>query len=627
VKRLFGRRQRDILAFLAGGKCSACGGRLPRNFHADHIVPFVKSGPTTIQNGQALCPTCNLQKGSKVSAKLKLRNWQEAALQKALKWLVEIREDRHFLINAAPGAGKTKAACAVAASLIEMNEIKRVIVIAPRVGVVNQWADDFKFITGRKMSRVTGADSDDDLEMDVCATWNAIQPLSDMFSAACATQDVLVICDEHHHAAVEAAWGESANSAFSKAKFALILTGTPIRSDGKNSIWLTKSGGKVDCPEAGSYTLTYGEAVDLGYCRPATFHRHEGRFTVDLQAGEKIEVSSKEPPKLDPSLRKIAGLQRALDFYVLACAPQYEPDRVTPKVDGYQGTMVEYASSKLDDLRCQMPEAGGLVIAPSIEMAEYFVDLIEHIEGERPEIVHNELKNAENRIEKFRHSKKRWIVSVAMVSEGVDIPRLRLLIYLPKAQTELAFRQALGRVVRSGGDDDATRAYVIMPSFEIFETYARRVEEEMSEEARKEKEAPPTTKVCPACTTEVSRSELKCHVCGHEFPQAAPRFKACPKCEGLNQMRAKECQFCGLKFGSDFVITLNEALRIGAIVRGVDVEEGEVQDGEAIAGEFRTFVMRTGDAQMIKIAKLIPEELLGRFASFIEAAKKSKNDP
>ncbi|WP_374344975.1 hypothetical protein [Phenylobacterium sp.] len=92
-------------------------------------------------------------------------------------------------------------------------------------------------------------------------------------------------------------------------------------------------------------------------------------------------------------------------------------------------------------------------------------------------------------------------------------------------------------------------------------------------------------------------------------------------------IRAKECQNCGKKFGSEFIITLNEALRVGAIVRGVDVEEGEVRDGEEMAGEFHKFVMRSGDAQMLKLAKLVPDELLGRFANFIDAARKSKEDP
>ena len=558
-----------------------------------------------------------------MSAKLQLRAWQEAALQKSLKWLVEKATDRHFLINAAPGAGKTKAACAIAASLFEMKLIDRVIVIAPRVGVVNQWADDFKFVTDRKMSRVTGADSDDEIEMDVCATWHAVQSLKDVFHSACMKQRVMVICDEHHHAAVEAAWGSSADDAFASAKYVLILTGTPIRSDGKNSIWLQNNAGVIDFPEEGSFTLTYGEAVDLGYCRPATFHRHEGRFTVDLQGGEKIQVSSKEPVELDASLRKIEGLQRALNFYVLACTPQYEADKATPKVDGYQGTMVEYASAKLDDLRMRMANAAGLVIAPSIEMAEYFVELIEEIEGERPEIVHNDLKNAENRIERFRHSTKRWIVSVAMVSEGVDIPRLRVLIYLPKAQTELAFRQALGRVVRSAGEEDDTRAYVVMPSFEIFEEFARRVEEEMSQDKREEK-ATPSTKKCPVCTSEVARAASECPTCGHEFPKSTPRFKTCRECSAQNPIRASECQNCGAKFGSDFVITLDEALRVGAIVRGIDVEEGEVRDGEQMAGEFREFVMRTGDAKMLKIVRMVPDEMLGRFGAFFESVRKGK---
>ena len=74
-----------------------------------------------------------------------------------------------------------------------------------------------------------------------------------------------------------------------------------------------------------------------------------------------------------------------------------------------------------------------------------------------------------------------------MISEGVDIKRLRVLIFLPLAQTELFFRQSMGRVVRSMGPDDDSRAYVIMPSHKIFEHYARRVEEEISPAYKKMK--------------------------------------------------------------------------------------------------------------------------------------------
>ena len=65
-----------------------------------------------------------------------------------------------------------------------------------------------------------------------------------------------------------------------------------------------------------------------------------------------------------------------------------------------------------------------------------------------------------------------------MVSEGVDIPRLRVLVYLPNALTELAFRQAVGRVVRTRGSM-TTHGLMSSCRLQTFDAYARRVEDEM----------------------------------------------------------------------------------------------------------------------------------------------------
>jgi 5-methylcytosine-specific restriction endonuclease McrA len=65
MKRLFTKRQRRMLAWIAGGQCKVCAGSLTNGFHADHIVAFSNGGPTTTNNGQALCAECNLKKGSK----------------------------------------------------------------------------------------------------------------------------------------------------------------------------------------------------------------------------------------------------------------------------------------------------------------------------------------------------------------------------------------------------------------------------------------------------------------------------------------------------------------------------------------------------------------------------------
>lgn len=550
---------------------------------------------------------------------IKLRNWQREALAKAEKWLLETRTDKHFLINAAPAAGKTIAACTIAQRLIERGEIDRVIVLAPRTEVVNQWAGDFHKVTGRQMTKVTARDGDiNDLRMDVCATWSAVQGLQDALQAVCRSSKTLVICDEHHHAAIAAAWGDGANSAFVDAKFVLVLTGTPIRSDGSHSIWLAyDDAGAIDHPEAGTYTLSFGEAVDLGYCRPVTFHRHQGRFTVDLEGGEQVHVAGDHNPGLPKELARIPGLQNVLNFYRLASTPQYEPDQKTPLATGYQATMLDWGIQKLDELRLRMPNAGGLVIAPSIEMANYFASLIELIEGEAPVIVHSNTGNADTRIKAFRSNEKRWLVSVAMVSEGVDIPRLRVLLYLPNAMTELAFRQAVGRVVRSAGQDDDTRAYVVMPSFEVFERFARRVEDEMSATAKSEQET--KTKKCPSCHHEC---ELACHTClecGHDFPASPPAFRPCGHCGGLNPKSAKTCQHCGKSFCPQFVLTLDEAMRTGAIIRGIDLDEEEVKAAEEIAPEVRNRILRSGDQTLVRILRVLPDESWARLKSIMES--------
>ncbi len=269
-----------------------------------------------------------------------------------------------------------------------------------------------------------------------------------------------------------------------------------------------------------------------------------------------------------------------------------------------------------------MPEAGGLVIAPDIEMAEYIARVIEMIEGEAPIIVHNQKVNNGSKISAFRNNpNKRWIVSVAMISEGVDIPRLRVLVYLPKALTELAFRQAIGRVVRTNGPEDDTRAYVVMPSFETFDVFARRVEREMSPSARREP-GPPKTKVCPACRSECSLGATECVECGHEFPSGrSPQYRACADCGALNPTTTSSCHACGASFNATYTLSLDEALRDGVIVRGMDIDEHEAQEGEELAPSLRRELLKSGDPVLIGIVRKLPEESYARLKRIMEDAE------
>ena len=119
---------------------------------------------------------------------INLRPWQENAIAKSLKWYANPDNEKQFLINAAPGAGKTICATVIAQKLIDLDQIDRIIVIAPRKEVVRQWAEDFKNITQRHMMRITGSDAEIEGQgVDVCTTWASVQGLLSNFSRSAET--------------------------------------------------------------------------------------------------------------------------------------------------------------------------------------------------------------------------------------------------------------------------------------------------------------------------------------------------------------------------------------------------------------------------------------------------------
>jgi superfamily II DNA or RNA helicase len=69
-------------------------------------------------------------------------------------------------------------------------------------------------------------------------------------------------------------------------------------------------------------------------------------------------------------------------------------------------------------------------------------------------------------------------VSVLMVSEGVDIPRLRVGVYATAARTELFFRQVIGRFVRRTPAPKAQMSYLLLPADARLKALAAQIEEE-----------------------------------------------------------------------------------------------------------------------------------------------------
>ena len=137
------------------------------------------------------------------------------------------------------------------------------------------------------------------------------------------------------------------------------------------------------------------------------------------------------------------------------------------------------ADERLEEVRADgHPTAGGLVVAADKEHAGALADRLSRITGRRPPVVTSDDPDASDGIDRFAASAERWLVSVLMVSEGVDIPRLRVGVYATPARTELFFRQVVGRFVRRTPQPRRQMSYLLMPADPDLKLLAAQVEEE-----------------------------------------------------------------------------------------------------------------------------------------------------
>src|SRR5699024_1587571 len=104
---------------------------------------------------------------------------------------------------------------------------------------------------------------------------------------------------------------------------------------------------------------------------------------------------------------------------------------------------------RLLEVRREVPDAGGLIIASDQTAARAYARILAAITGTAPTLVLSDEPSASRRIAEFNDSTDQWMVAVRMVSEGVDIPRLSVGVYATTTATPLFFAQAVGRFVRA----------------------------------------------------------------------------------------------------------------------------------------------------------------------------------
>jgi superfamily II DNA or RNA helicase len=379
-----------------------------------------------------------------------LRTWQRHALARLHDW-----EDGAFLISAAPGAGKTRPALELARTLIARREAERVAVLCPTAPLTRQWAAAAAELGVQLQPDSPTATPPADFD-GVAVTYARVAANPGAWASG-VSAGTLVIADEAHHLGEELAWGAGFERAFAPARRKLLLSGTPFRSDATPIPGVRYDADGLAEPD---FSYDYAAAVNEGVCRPVAFVTFDG--SLSWRSGEDV---------IESSFETVLTAREAGRRYRTALSTEL-PDGL-PRI-------LKEAHTRLTRLReGGHRDAGGLVVAADTTHARQIAKLLHEATGAAPTVVLHTDARASSKLAAFRRSRDAWIVAVNMVSEGVDIPRLRVGVYATAAKTPLIFRQIVGRFVRTLPGRGSEPSWLYLPADPTLRRHASEVETEL----------------------------------------------------------------------------------------------------------------------------------------------------
>ena len=379
-----------------------------------------------------------------------LRAWQLRALELLGAW-----RQGPFLLSAAPGAGKTRPALELARTELAAGTIDAVVVVCPTAPLTRQWASAAAAL-GIELSPDAGSPRPPRGFHGVAVTYARIAGAPLRWRSALPRR-ALVIADEAHHLGEDLTWGESFATAFGDAPRWLLLSGTPFRSDSTPIPGVRYDAHGLAEPD---FSYRYADAVRDQICRPVCFIAYDG--TLSWRSGDDV---------IESSFETVLTAREAGRRYRTAISTEL-PDGL-PRI-------LREADAKLRAVReAGVRDAGGLVIAADASHARRVAALLHEATGRAPLVVLHTEARAAAKLAAFTRSRDAWLVAVNMVSEGVDIPRLRVGVYATAAKTPLVFRQIVGRFVRTTPGQAVEPSWLYVPADPILRNHASSVETEL----------------------------------------------------------------------------------------------------------------------------------------------------
>ena len=360
-------------------------------------------------------------------SKVQMRAWQVTASDKRS----DSREAgrKTFVVEACPAAGKTRFAMMEAKRELDRGACDFVIVVVPTKNIASGFIETAADL-GIRANDIIYKDrpvSDQYRVKVVTYQYFTNRQQDEYFQIMNRGKRMMLILDEVHHCGDALSWGDAVADVVRRAECVLALSGTLFRTDGRQIAAIG------DVHEDDHEKYTYAEGINQGVCRPMKILHDNTKWSA---SNGQMELSGFAGDDDSNGVKN-----RAL---------------FNPKTDWLECKIAEI-DDILNDMRKDDPRAACLVVAGAgmdedrdQKKVREVASKVSVITGSDCHVATCCEKTAQQTINRFRDSSDKYLASVRMVSEGVDIPRIRIVLLHSPCQSELLYRQIAGRAMRSG---------------------------------------------------------------------------------------------------------------------------------------------------------------------------------
>ena len=410
---------------------------------------------------------------------MKLREWQNNCLDAFVSHRNKSKRNT-FVFEACPGAGKSHMAAELAWQMCndDDKQVDLVIVVVPWKSIQGDESNgmikafDQRGLVVRNRLMLRGArivqqpvPTAFDAIITTYAETMTVEGIETIQLWKSKGLKISFVFDEIHHASEQKGeWGSLAEEAHESSDMTIVMSGTYFRTDQQPIKFVRyRDNGepRTDCPP-----YKYQTAVADRVCRPVAFKF----FDAELKCIDEIEgIETHALSSINENDRRFGKVMRE--------AFHPEGDVVRHMIHGID--------EHLQRTRRRFYSAGALITCrpgrddnSEDKHVKQIAQKVRQYTGQEVMVVTHNDRNAQGKIDQFRNGTLPYLVAVNMISEGVDIPRLRAVGFMRYIRSEMMFRQIVGRTLRMTDDEDGTAAMGFMPKFDLMTQFARNMEGE-----------------------------------------------------------------------------------------------------------------------------------------------------